>query len=117
MDAEIARQRLLGQLRVANQRFDLGMLGAFDAPLAAGACRELRAWSLLSHRVARSPLSGAVTPPRTEAGGEAVRNPLVKWLLDQLQEAAGETRGEDSLRHYPGIARELIQSLKDFVRY
>lgn len=117
MDAELARQRLLGQLRMAGQRFDLGMLGAFDAPLDAGACRELRAWSLLSHRVARSPLSGAVTPPRTEAGGEAVRNPLVKWLLDQLQEAAGETRSEDSLRHYPGIARELIQSLKDFVRY
>ena len=117
LDAETARQRLLGQLRMAGQRFDLGVLGAFEAPFSGGASRELRAWSLLSHRVARSPLSGTVTPPRTEAGGEAVRNPLVKWLLEQLQEAAGETRGEDSLRHYPGISRELIQSMKDYVRY
>jgi hypothetical protein len=117
LDAEVSRQRLLGQLRQARQRFTLGMLDALEAPPGPEACREIVAWSLFRHRAARSPLSGIVTPPRTEAGGESARNPLVAWLLEQLQEAASQTRAEDSLRNYPGISRELIQSLKDYVRY
>ncbi len=117
LDAEVARQRLLGQLRQGRRRFTLGVLDAMETPPAPGPCRELVAWSLLSYRVARSPLSGVVTPARTDAAGDAARNPLAKWLLDQLQEAAAETRAEDSLRNYPGISRELILSLKDYLRY
>lgn len=117
LDAEVARQRLLGQLRQARRRFTLGVLEALETPPTPEVCRELQAWSLFCHRVARSPLSGVVTPPRTEAGGDSARNPLAKWLLEQLQEAASETRAEDSLRSYPGITRELIQSLKDYMRY
>lgn len=117
MDAEIARQRLLGQLRHARRRFTLGILDALETPPTPAACRELQAWGLVCHRVPRSPLSGVVTPPRAEAGGDSARNPLVKWLLEQLEEAAGETRAEDSLRNYPGISRELIQASKDFMRY
>ena len=117
LDAEVARQRLLEQLRIAHRRFTLGVLGSLEKPVAPAACRELQAWSLFEHRVARSPLSGTVTPPRTEAGGDSTRDPLAKWLLDQLQEAASETRAEDSLRTYPAITRELNQSLKDYLRY
>ncbi len=117
LDAEVARQRLLEQLRIAHRQFTLGVLENLDKPVTPATCRELQAWSLFEHQVARSPLSGTVTPPRTEAGGDSMRDPLEKWLLDQLQEAADETRAEDSLRTYPAITRELNQSLKDYLRY
>ncbi|NQT92417.1 MAG: hypothetical protein HQ559_06630, partial [Lentisphaerae bacterium] len=117
MDAEISRQRLLGQIRHGRRRFTLGVLVALEPSPDAGLAAQVLPWGLFCHRVARSPLSGVVTPPRSEAGGDSRRDPLVKWLLEQLEEASRETRSEDSLRNYPGITRELIQSLKDFMRY
>jgi hypothetical protein len=117
-DAEVSRQRLLGQVGWGRRAFTLGMLAALDpVPMEKRNAAEAAAWSLFCHRVVRSPLSGAVTPPRSEAGGDSVRNPLVKWLLEQVDEAAKATQGQDTLRNYRGITRELIPSLKDFLRY
>lgn len=117
-DAEVSRQRLLGQVGWGRRAFTLGMLAALEPATAEGRnAADAAAWSLFCHRVARSPLSGAVTPPRSETSGDSVRNPLVKWLLEQVDEAVKATQGQDTLRNYRGITREWIPSLKDFLRY
>ena len=117
LPAEVSRQRLLGQIRWGRRAFAMGMLEPLEPAPDARRYADAAAWSLFCHRVARSSLSGVVTPPRSEAGGDSARNPLVKWLLEQVDEAAKETQSEDTLRNYRGITRELIPSLKDYLRY
>lgn len=117
LHAEVSRQRLLGQVGWGRRAFTAAMLEALETAPRASRYADAAAWSLVCHRVVRSPLSGAVIPPRSEAGGDSTRNPLVKWLLEQVDEAAKETQGEDTLRNYRGVTRELISSLKDFLRY
>ena len=117
LSAEGSRQRLLGQVDFGRRAVTMGILEALEPAPDVRRYGDAAAWGLFGHRAARSPLSGAATPPRTRAGGDGGQDPLVTWLLEQADEAARETQDENTLQHYRGITRELIPVLRDYLRY
>jgi hypothetical protein len=55
---------------------------------------------------------------RTAGGDEpASAEPLVAWLLEELDEAQSEARSKGNLKHYSESTLEWIRSMKDFLRY
>ena len=115
--AEHSRRRLLAQVETARKQTVAGILEALESEPDPALHDRAVAWGLLLYRVVRSPLTGPVVarPPRTSGEGQA--NPLIAWLLQEIEEARKETRKDDTLRHYPAVTREMVDSMADFLRY
>jgi hypothetical protein len=94
-----------------------GVLGGLQEPDDMVTSRPPIAWSRLLYRLVRSPLTGPVVI-RTAGGDEpASAEPLVAWLLEELDEAQSEARSKGNLKHYSESTLEWIRSMKDFLRY
>jgi hypothetical protein len=115
--ANITRRRIEGLAHRADQQVVRGVLGGLQEPDDMVTSRPPIAWSRLLYRLVRSPLTGPVVI-RTAGGDEpAAAEPLVAWLLEELDEAQSEARRKGSLKHYSESTLEWIRSMKDYLRY
>ena len=108
---------MLRQLRYARQRATHGMLEGLAERPDRLRMEEGLAWARFYHRAARSPLSGDVATRAARRADGTAADPLMRWLMAEIEEARKETRRDGGLKHYGRITREYIESLADLLRY
>jgi len=115
--ANHARSRIEGLARYADGQVALGVLGGLQGPRDEPHAWTSLAWSRLLYRLVRSPLTGPVVIKTAGADRGAAAEPLVAWLLEELEEAENQARQKGKLKHYSERTLEWIRSMKDYLRY
>ncbi len=115
--ANRTRSRIAALARHANEAVVGGILGGLEGPDDTAASGTAVAWSRLLYRLVRSPLTGPVVIKTKGGGRDTAAEPLVAWLLEELDQAESEARRKGNLKHYSERTLEWIRSLKDFLRY
>jgi len=112
-DAEIARQRLLEQVRIAEQRITLGVLEALEAEPQPARYRQAAGWAGWLYRAVRGELAGAGVV-RTGGGERAKpKDPHLEFLLEELDQA----QQNRNLGAYERPTHEYLDLVRDHLRY
>ncbi len=116
--AEYARRQLEGLFEFAWGQVAKAMFVALQPDSLTAADRQAALeWSLLLHRLVRSPLTGPVVTRLPVESTAASGSPLVQWLLEQLDQGRRDAAREGAVDHYRDSTLEWLDSLRDLLRY
>ncbi|NQU12075.1 hypothetical protein HQ590_14870, partial [bacterium] len=117
-DAEHARQRLLKQIRFAQQRATMSILAGLQPQPDRAETASGVAWSRFYHRVMRSELAGPLRQRARRRDDDQQGDRFLKWLAAELETARKAARADDTRQNvYRPITVEYLDSMADFLRY